>query len=192
MLKCRVDFGRNFEQTRKKRTHSTWVQNHLPKKSCTNSQTFSDFLGRNRNFVGGNRNFVGDNLKNLPRNRTNEGSFFMKQAVGLYEEAQIERKRAKQLKRIPKISVFKPSENRLIPSNFFWIRIWVLNGEARIVKISMLWWRIVRKIHCCFLPKSIISFVNGDNLIVEQFVFVCFWYSGQRREQTSNKMSARK
>lgn len=76
MLKCRVDFGRNFEQTRKKRTHSTWVQNHLPKKSCTNSQTFSDFLGRNRNFVGGNRNFVGDNLKNLPWNRTNEGSFF--------------------------------------------------------------------------------------------------------------------
>ncbi len=35
-------------------------------------------------------------------------------------------------------------------------------------------------------------FVNGDNLIVEQFVFVCFWYSGQPREQTSNKMSARK
>lgn len=187
-----MDFGRNFEQTRKKRTHSTWVQNHLPKKSCTNSQTFSDFLGRNRNFVGGNRNFVGDNLKNLPWNRTNEGSFFMKQAIGLCEEAQIARKRAKYLKRIPKISVFKPSENRLIPSNFFWIRIWVLNGEARIVKISMLWWRIVRKIHCCFLPKSIISSMNGDNLIVEQFIFVCFWYSGQRREQTSNKLSARK
>lgn len=157
MLKCRVDFGRNFEQTRKKRTHSTWVQNHLPKKSCTNSQTFPDFLGRNRNFVGGNRNFVGDNLKNLPWNRTNEGSFFMKQAIGLCEEAQIARKRAKYLKRIPKISVFKPSENRLIPSNFFWIRIWVLNGRIRIVKISILWWRIVRKIHCCFLPKSIIS-----------------------------------
>ena len=171
---------------------STRVQNHLPKKSCTNSQTFPDFLGRNRNFVGGNRNFVGDNLKNLPWNRTNEGSFFMKQAVGLCEEAQIARKRAKYLKRIPKVSVFKPSENRLIPSNFFWIRVWVLNGEARIVKISMLWWRIVRNIHCCFLPKSIISFVNGDNLIVEQFVFVCLWYSGQRREQTSNKMSARK
>ena len=192
MLKRRADFGQNFEQTRKKRTHSTWVQNHSSQRSCTNSQTFSDFLGRNRNYLRRNKNFVGDNLKNVPWNRTNNELFFMKQAVGLCEEAQIARKRAKYLKRIPKISVFKPSENRLIPSNFFWIRIWVLNGEARIVKISMLWWRIVRKIHCCFLPKSIISSVNGDNLIVEQFVFVCFWYSEQRREQTSNKMSARK
>lgn len=53
-------------------------------------------------------------------------------------------------------------------------------------------WQGVWEIYCCFLPKSIISSVNGDNLIVEQFVFVCFQYSGQRREQTSNKMSARK
>ena len=157
MLKCRADFSQNFEWTRKKRMHSTWVQNHLPKKSCTNSQTFSDFLGGNRTFVGGNRNFVGDNLKNLPWNRTIEGSFFMKQSVGLYEETLITRERAKYQKRIPKISVFMPSENRLIPSNFFWIRIWVLNGEVRIVKISILWWRIVRNIHSCFLPKSIIS-----------------------------------
>lgn len=154
--------------------HSTWVQNHLPKKSCTNSQTFSDFLGRNRNFVGGNRNFVGENLNNLPWNRTIEGSFFMKQAVGLYEQAQITRKRAKYLKRIPKISVFKPSENRIISNNFFWIRIWVLNGGVGIVKMCVLRWQGVWEIYCCFLPKSIISSVNGDNLIVEQFVFVCF------------------
>lgn len=76
MLKCRADFGPNFEQTRKKRMHSPWVQNHLPKKSCTKSLTFSDFLGRNRNFVGENRNFVRDFLKNLPWNITNEGLFF--------------------------------------------------------------------------------------------------------------------
>ena len=152
MLKCRADFGQNFEQTRKKRMHSPWVQNHLPKKSCTNSLTFSDFLGRNRNFVGGNRIFVRDFLKNLPWNITNEGLFFMKQAVGLYEEAQITRKRAKYQKRIPQISVLKPSENRPIPSNFFWIRIWVLNGGVRIMKISILWWRKVRKIYYCFLP----------------------------------------
>ena len=154
--------------------HSTWVQNHLPKKSCTNSLTFSDFLGRNRNFVGGNRNFVGENLNNLPWNRTIEGSFFMKQAVGLYEQAQITRKRAKYQKRIPQISVLKPSENRPIPSNFFWIRIWVLNGGVGIVKMYVLRWQGVWEIYCCFLPKSIISSVNGDNLIVEQFVFVCF------------------
>ena len=172
--------------------YSTRVQNHLPKKSCTNSQGFPDFLGRNRNYLRRNFYFVGDNLKKVPWNRTNNELFHKKQAVDLYEQAQITRKRAKYLQRVPKISIVKPSENRLIPSNFFWIRIWVLNGEARIVKISMLWWRIVRNIHCCFLPKSIISFVNGDNLIVEQFVFVCFWYSGQRREQTSNKLSARK
>ena len=151
VLKCRADFGQNFEQTRKKRMHSPWVQNHLPKKFCTNSLTFSDFLGRNRNFVGGNWNFVRDFLKNLPWNITNEGLFFMKQAVGLYEEAQITRKRAKYQKRIPQISVLKPSENRPIPSNFFWIRIWVLNGGVRIMKISILWWRKVRKIYCCFL-----------------------------------------
>ena len=35
----------------------------------------------------------------------------MKQAVGLCEEAQIARKRAKYLQRVPKISIFKPSEN---------------------------------------------------------------------------------
>ena len=166
---------------------STRVQNHSSQRSCTNSQTFPDFLGRNRNFVGGNRNFVGDNLKNLPWNRTNEGSFFMKQAVGLCEEAQIARKRAKYLQRVPKISIFKPSENRIISNNFFWIRIWTLNGGGGIVKISILWWRIVRKIHCCFLPKSIISSVNGDNLIVEQFVFVCLSYSGQRRVQKTTR-----
>ena len=43
----------------------------------------------------------------------------MKQAVGLYEQAQITRKRAKYLKRIPIISIFKPSENRIISNNFF-------------------------------------------------------------------------
>ena len=192
MLKCRADFGQNFEQTRKKRMHSTWVQNHLPKKSCTNSQTFSDFLGRNRNYLRRNFYFVGDNLKNVPWNRTNNELFFMKQAVGLYEQAQITRKRAKYLQRVPKISIFKPSENRIISNHFFWIRIWTLNGGVGIVKISILQWQRVRNIHCYFLPKSIISSMNGDNLIVEQFIFVCLWYSGRRREQTSNKMSARK
>ena len=175
---------------------STRVQNHSSQRSCTNSQTFPDFLGRNRNYLRRNFYFVGDNLKNVPWNRTNNELFFMKQAVGLYEQAQITRKRAKYLQRVPKISIFKPSENRIISNNFFWIRICVLNGSIRIVKISILWWRIVRKIHCCFLPKSIISSVNGDKrkgvVFVEQFVFVCLWYSGQRREQTSNKMSARK
>lgn len=152
MLKCRADFGQNFEQTRKKGMHSPWVQNHLPKKSCTNSLTFSDFLGRNRNFVGENRNFVRDFLKNLPLKYNERRVVFMRKAVGLYEEAQITRKRAKYQKRFPKISVLKPSENRLIPSNFFWIRIWVLNGGVRIVKMSILWWRKVRKIYYCFLP----------------------------------------
>jgi hypothetical protein len=43
----------------------------------------------------------------------------MKQAVGLYEEAQITRKRAKFQKRIPQISVLKPSENRLNSQQLF-------------------------------------------------------------------------
>ena len=43
----------------------------------------------------------------------------MKQAVGLYEQAQITRKCAKYLQRVPKISIFKPSENRIISNNFF-------------------------------------------------------------------------
>ena len=87
VLKHRADFGQNFEWPRKNRMHSTWVQNHLPKKSCTHSQTFPEFLGRNRNYLRRNKKIVGDNLKNVPRNRTNDESFFMKQAVGLYEHA---------------------------------------------------------------------------------------------------------
>ena len=113
--------------------------------------------------------------------------FIKKQAVDLYEQAQITRKRAKYLQRVPKISIVKPSENRIISNNFFWIRIWVFNGGVGIVKMYVLRWRRVWEIYCCFLPKSIISFVNGDNLIVEQFVFVCFWYSGQRRVQKTTR-----
>ena len=172
--------------------YATWVQNHPPNKSYSYSWILSDFLGCFPDFLGRNKNYVGHNLKNVPSNRTNNVLFHPNYTLFLLKKAQITRKRAQYLKRGLKISIFKPSENRPIPSNFFWIRIWVLNGEARIVKISILQWQRVRNIHCYFLPKSIISFVNGDNLIVEQFVFVCFWYSGQRREQTSNKMSARK
>lgn len=167
--------------------YSTRVQNHLPKKSCTNSQGFPDFLGRNRNYLRRNKNFVGDNLKKVPWNRTNNELFHKKQAVDLYEQAQITRKRAKYLQRVPKISIVKPSENRIISNNFFWIRIWVLNGEIAIVKIYVSRWQGVWEIYCCFLPKSIISFVNGDILMVEQFVFVCFWYSGQRRVQKTTR-----
>ena len=167
--------------------YSTRVQNHLPKKSCTNSQGFPDFLGRNRNYLRRNKNFVGDNLKKVPWNRTNNELFHKKQAVDLYEQAQITRKRAKYLQRVPKISIVKPSENRIISNNFFWIRIWVLNGEIAIVKIYVSRWQRVWEIYCCFLPKSIISFVNGDILMVEQFVFVCFWYSGQRRVQKTTR-----
>ncbi len=49
----------------------------------------------------------------------NDPSFLLKQAVDFYKQAQITIKRAKYLKNIPKISIFKPSENRIIPSNFF-------------------------------------------------------------------------
>ena len=36
----------------------------------------------------------------------------------LLKQAQITRKRAKYLKKAPQIAIFKPSENRIIPSNF--------------------------------------------------------------------------
>ena len=51
-------------------------------------------------------------MKNVPRNRTNDGLFFMKQA-------QITRKSAKYLKRVSKISIFKLSENRIISQQLF-------------------------------------------------------------------------
>ena len=137
--------------------HSTWVQNHSPKKSCTNSQTFRNFLGLFSDFLGRKRNFVGLNLKNVPWNWTNNVLFLLKQAVGFYKQAQITRKRAKYLKNVPKISIFKPSENRIIPSNFFWIRIWALNGGIENVKISILHWMKVRRMCGCFLPQSVIS-----------------------------------
>ena len=60
--------------------------------------------------------------------------FLLKQAVGFYKQAQIIRKRAKELKNTPKISIFKLSENRIVPCNFFWIRICALNGEIEIIK----------------------------------------------------------
>ena len=116
---------------------STWVQNHLPKESCTNSWTFRDFLGRNKNFLGRKRNIVLLNLKNFPWNRTNDVLFLLKQAVDFYKQAQITRKRTKYLKNVPKITIFKLSENRIIPFNFFWIRIWALNGEIETVKNSI-------------------------------------------------------
>ena len=40
VLKGRSIFGQNLEQTRKKLMFSTWVQNHSPNKSGTDSQTF--------------------------------------------------------------------------------------------------------------------------------------------------------
>ena len=49
----------------------------------------------------------------------NDTSFLLKQAVVLYKQALIARKRAKYLKNTPKISIFKPSENRIIHCNFF-------------------------------------------------------------------------
>ena len=75
----------------------------------------------------------------------NDTSFLLKQAVGLYKQAQITRKRAKYLKSALKISIFKPSENRIIPSNIFWVRILALNGGVTIVKITLIW---------LFIPSS--------------------------------------
>ncbi len=48
----------------------------------------------------------------------NDTLFLLKQAIGFYKQAQITRKRAKYLKKAPQIAIFKPSENRIIPSNF--------------------------------------------------------------------------
>ena len=66
MLKCRLDFGQNLEQTRKKLMFSTWIQNHSSDKSYTGSQflfdilrdfldflrLFPDSLGKFSNFIG--------------------------------------------------------------------------------------------------------------------------------------------
>ena len=125
--------------------YATWVQNHPPNKSYSNSRTlpvflgcFPDFLGRFPNFLGRNKKFVGQNLKNVHWNRTNNVLFHQNYTLFLLKKAQITRKRAQYLKRGLKISIFKPSENRIIPSNFFWTRIWMLNGEIEVVKISQI------------------------------------------------------
>ena len=144
VLKHRADFGLNFEWPRKNRMHSTWVQNHLPKKSCTHSQTFPEFLGRNKKFVG-------DNLKNVPRNRTNDESFFMKQAVGLYEHASDYKKTCKISEKSPQNLCFQALWESHNSQQLF------LNPNLGIVKISILQWQRVRNIYCCFLPKSILS-----------------------------------
>ena len=125
--------------------YATWVQNHLPNKSYSTSRTlpvflgcFPDFLGRFLYFLGRNKNSVGHKLKNVPSNRTNNVLFHPNHTLFLLKKAQITRKRAQYLKRGLKISIFKPSENCIIPSNFFWTRIWMLNGEIEVVKISQI------------------------------------------------------
>ena len=145
MLKRTENFGQNFVYTRKRRRYATWVQNHPPNKSYSNSWIlpvflghFPDFLGLFLDFLGQNKNFVGQNLKNVPWNRTNSVLFHQNYTLFLLKKAQITRKRAQYLKRGLKISIFKPSENRIIPSNFFWTRIWMLNGEIEVVKISQI------------------------------------------------------
>ena len=87
----------------------------------------------------------------------NNTSFLLKQAVGFYKQTQITRKRSKSLKNAPQISISKLSENRIIPSNFFWIRIWALNGGIGNVKISISQWMKMRRTCGCFLPQSVIS-----------------------------------
>ena len=61
--------------------YATWVQNHPPNKSYSNSWILPDFLGRFSNFLGRNKNFVGHNLKNVPWNWTNNVLFRVKQQV---------------------------------------------------------------------------------------------------------------
>ena len=84
---------------------SRWVKNHSPKKFCTNSRTFRDFLGlfpdflgQNKNFLGRKRNFVRLNLKNVPWNRTNNVLFHQNYTLFLLKKAQITRKHSKYLK----------------------------------------------------------------------------------------------
>ena len=83
--------------------------------------------------------------------------FLLKQAVGFYKQAQITRKRAKILKNAPQFSIFKLSENRIIPSIFFWTRIWALNGGIGNVKMSISQWMKMLRMCGCFLPQSVIS-----------------------------------
>ena len=123
---------------------STWVQNHSPNKSWMNSRTFRDFLGLFP--ISSDEKEISSDLiwkMSLEIERMtccftkNDTLFLLKQAVDFYKQAQITRKRAKYLKNTPKISIFKLSENRIIPSNIFWIRIWALNGGIETVKISI-------------------------------------------------------
>ena len=153
VLKHRADFGQNFEWPRKNRMHSTWVQNHLPKKSCTHSQTFPEFLGRNRNYLRRNKKIVGDNLKNVPRNRTNDESLFMKQAVGLYEHAPDYKKTCKISEKSPQNLCFQALWESHNSQPLFLNPNLALNGEVGIVKISILQWQRVRNIYCCFCPN---------------------------------------
>lgn len=87
VLKCRLDFGQNLVQTRKKLMFSTWVQNHSSDKSYADSQFLFDILrlfldilrvipdfvrrkqnsvGRFQNRVGRKINFVGHYPKKVP------------------------------------------------------------------------------------------------------------------------------
>ena len=157
--------------------YATWVQNHPPNKSYSNSWILPVSLGRFLDFLGRNKNFVGQNLKNVPWNRTNNVLFHPNYTLFLLKKAQITRKRAQYLKRGLKISIFKPSENRIISQQLF------LNSD-----LDVKWRNRYREN------------IPNWSLDSEQFLFDCWadswlwvWrHSGLRWERTRNKMPTKK
>ena len=71
-----------------------------------------NFVGSFQNSEGRKINSEGHNPKNVPQNRTNNVLFYHKRRV-------VSLKRGKSLQKRLKLAIFKRSENRVFPNNFF-------------------------------------------------------------------------
>ena len=86
------------------------------------------FVRRLQNYKGRKQNCKGRNLKNFRQNHANEPSFFQNDTSFLRKQAQVSKKRPTTEQKPPKFTIFKATENRVFPNNFFLVRISALNG----------------------------------------------------------------
>ena len=86
------------------------------------------FVRRLQNSKGRKQNSKGRNRKNVRQNCINNTSLFQNDTSFLHKQAQVSKKRPITEQKPPKFAIFKATENRVFPNNFFLVRISALNG----------------------------------------------------------------
>ena len=86
------------------------------------------FVRRLQNSKGRKQNSKGRNLKNFRQNHANEPSLFQNDPSFFRKQAQVSKKRPITEQKPPKLAIFKATENRVFPNNFFLVPNTALNG----------------------------------------------------------------